>query len=73
MSLKFPEGVEPSEPKPSTFKAALDLMMILPASGQEHGLLNEDRAGQQDVPAASNVVRAERHREKMIMISTERA
>ena len=36
------------------------LTVILPASGQEHGLLNEDGAGQQDVPAASNVVRAER-------------
>lgn len=37
------------------------LLVILPASGQKHGFLNEDRAGQQDVPAAANVVRAERH------------
>lgn len=36
--------------------------MILPASGQEHGLLDEDRAGQQDVPAASNVVRTGRQK-----------
>lgn len=34
--------------------------LILPASGQKHGFLDEDGAGQQDVPATPNVIRAER-------------
>lgn len=38
--------------------------MILPASGQEHGLFDEDGAGQQDVPAASDVVRTGRQKER---------
>lgn len=40
--------------------------MILPASGQEHGLLYEDRAGQQDVPATSNVIRAGGQKKEII-------
>lgn len=44
--------------------------MILPASGQEHGLLDEDRARQQDVPAASNVVRAGRQKRETISTNT---
>lgn len=34
--------------------------LILPASGQKHGFLDEDGAGQQDVPATPNVIGAER-------------
>jgi len=35
-----------------------------PASGQEHGLLDEDGAGQQDVPAAADVVGAGREKRR---------
>lgn len=34
--------------------------LILPASGQKHGFLDEDGARQQDVPATPNVIGAER-------------
>lgn len=34
-------------------------ILILPASGQKHGFLDEDGARQQDVPATPDVVGAE--------------
>lgn len=42
----------------------LKWLMILPASGKEHGLFDEDRARQQDVPAASDIIRTERQKER---------
>lgn len=39
-------------------------VVILPAPGQEHGFFDENGARQQDVPAASDVVRAEREKRR---------
>lgn len=50
-------------PKNHTFKQHSKWPMILPASGQEHGFFDENWARQQDVPAASYVIRAERQKE----------
>lgn len=36
------------------------MLSILPASGQEHGLFDEDGARQEDVPTTSNVIRTKR-------------
>lgn len=54
------------------FKEHPKWLTILPASGQKHGLFDENGAGQQDVPAASNVVRAGRDKKKGSIL-TERA
>lgn len=37
-------------------------LLISPASGQEHGLFDEDGARQQDVPTASNIIGAKREK-----------
>lgn len=47
-------------------------LLISPASGQEHGLFDEDGARQQDVPTTSNVIRAKREkREKGSLLDTQ--
>lgn len=47
-------------------------LLISPASGQEHGLFDEDGARQQDVPTTSNVIGAKREkREKVSLLDTQ--
>lgn len=43
-------------------------VLISPASGQEHGLFNEDGARQQDVPTTSNVIGAKKEKREKVFI-----